>query len=150
MWISLVSWSGKEALGVVFVIKGFIIGTGALRGVGELDEGMKFWKAAAGGTESHQPLQPKILKWHVCECMFGRVWLLVIPWAVTHLASLSMGLSRQESWSGLPFPSPGDISWPRDRTRVSCIGRQGDRQWLLWYFPHRVLCILAGCTRPGP
>ena len=65
------------------------------------------------GKQSHQPLQPKILKWHVCECMFGRVWLLVIPWAVTHLASLSMGLSRQESWSGLPFPSPGDISWPR-------------------------------------
>ena len=52
LWISLVSWSGKEALGVVFVIKGFIIGTGALRGVGELDEGMKFWKAGAGETKS--------------------------------------------------------------------------------------------------
>ena len=61
MWISLVSWSGKEALQVVFIIKGFITGTGALMGMGGLDEGMKFWKAAAGETESHQLLQPKIL-----------------------------------------------------------------------------------------
>ena len=29
------------------------------------------------------------------------------PWTVAHQASLSVGLSRQESWSGLPFPSPG-------------------------------------------
>ena len=32
--------------------------------------------------------------------------------------------SRQEYWSGLPFPSPGGSSWPRDQTRVSCIGRR--------------------------
>ena len=31
-------------------------------------------------------------------------------------APLSMGFSRQEYWSGLPFPPPGDISGPRDRT----------------------------------
>ena len=30
-------------------------------------------------------------------------------------------ISRQEYWSGLPFPSPGESSWPRDRTWVSCI-----------------------------
>ena len=54
---------------VVFIIKGFITGTGALMGVGGLDEGMKFWKAAAGETESHQLLQPKILKLHVCVHM---------------------------------------------------------------------------------
>ena len=32
-----------------------------------------------------------------------------IPWTVTHQASLSMGFPRQEYWSGLPFPSPGDL-----------------------------------------
>ena len=32
---------------------------------------------------------------------------LVIPW--THQVPLSMGFSRQEYWSGLPFPSPGDL-----------------------------------------
>ena len=33
----------------------------------------------------------------------------------------SIGFSRQEFWSGLPFPSPGDLPWPRDRTPVSRI-----------------------------
>ena len=31
------------------------------------------------------------------------------PWAVIHQAPLSMGFSRQEYWSGFPFPSPGDL-----------------------------------------
>ena len=30
------------------------------------------------------------------------------PWTVAQQAPLSMGFSRQEYWSGLPFPSPGD------------------------------------------
>ena len=36
----------------------------------------------------------------------------VIPWSVTHLASLSMGFSWQEYWRGLPFPPPGDLPDP--------------------------------------
>ena len=32
--------------------------------------------------------------------------LFMIPWTVAHQAPLSMAFSRQESWSGLPFPSP--------------------------------------------
>ena len=32
------------------------------------------------------------------------------PWTVAHQAPLSMGFSRQEYWSGLPFPPPGYIS----------------------------------------
>ena len=36
---------------------------------------------------------------------FSHVWLYVTPWAVARQASLSMGFSRQEYWSGLPFPS---------------------------------------------
>ena len=34
------------------------------------------------------------------------------PWTVAPQASLSMGFSRQEYWSGLPFPSPGDLPDP--------------------------------------
>ena len=34
------------------------------------------------------------------------------PWAVAHQAPLSMGLSRQGYWSGLPFPPPGDLRDP--------------------------------------
>ena len=37
---------------------------------------------------------------------------LVTPWVVAHQAPLSMGFSRQEYWSGLPFPSPGDLTDP--------------------------------------
>ena len=46
------------------------------------------------------------------------VWLLshghlfVTPWTVAHQAPLSMGSSRQEYWSGFPFPSPGDFPDP--------------------------------------
>ena len=36
----------------------------------------------------------------------------MIPWTVAHQASLSMEFSRQEYWSGLPFPSPGDLLDP--------------------------------------
>ena len=37
---------------------------------------------------------------------FSRVWLSVTPWTAACQAPLSMGFSRQEYWSGLPFPSP--------------------------------------------
>ena len=37
---------------------------------------------------------------------------LITPWTVAYQAALSMGFSRQEYWSGLPFPSPGDFSDP--------------------------------------
>ena len=36
----------------------------------------------------------------------SHVWLFAIPWTVAYHAPLSMGFSRQEYWSGLPFPSP--------------------------------------------
>ena len=45
------------------------------------------------------------------------------PWTIARQASLSMGFPRQEYWSGSPFPSPGDLSNPReDQTHISCIG----------------------------
>ena len=37
---------------------------------------------------------------------------LETPWTVAHQAPLSMGFSRQEYWSGLPFPSPEDLPHP--------------------------------------
>ena len=44
--------------------------------------------------------------------LFSRVRLFVTPWTVAHQAPPSVGFSRQEYWSGLPFPSPGDFSNP--------------------------------------
>ena len=45
-----------------------------------------------------------------------------IPWTVGHQAPLSMGFSRQEYWSGLPFPSPGDLLDPGMESRSPVAG----------------------------
>ena len=42
---------------------------------------------------------------------------LATPWTVAHQAPLYMGFSRQEYWSGLPFPSPGDLPNPGTEPR---------------------------------
>ena len=42
----------------------------------------------------------------------SRVWLFVTLWTVAYQASLSMGFSRQEYWSGVSLPSPGDLPDP--------------------------------------
>ena len=44
--------------------------------------------------------------------LLSRAGLFATPWTVACQASLSMGFSRQEYWSGLPFPSPGDLPNP--------------------------------------
>ena len=41
-----------------------------------------------------------------------RVWLFATPWTVVHQAPLSVGVSRQEYWRGLPCPPPGDLPDP--------------------------------------
>ena len=53
----------------------------------------------------------------LCVQLFNHVQLFVAPWAVApwtvaHQAPLSMEFSRQEYWSGLPFPSPGHLPDP--------------------------------------
>ena len=48
------------------------------------------------------------LKVNLLSC----VRLVTTPWTVAHQAPPSMGFSRQEYWSGLPFPSPGDLPDP--------------------------------------
>ena len=52
---------------------------------------------------------------YACACLlscFSHVQLFVTLWSVACQAPLSMGFSRQEHWSGLPFPSPGDLPDP--------------------------------------
>ena len=48
-----------------------------------------------------------------CLCLVARhIRLFATPWTVACQAPLSMGFSRQEYWSGLQFPSPGDLPDP--------------------------------------
>ena len=49
--------------------------------------------------------------------LLSRVRLFATPWTVAHEASPSMGFSRQEYWSGLSFPSPGDLPNPGTEPR---------------------------------
>ena len=43
---------------------------------------------------------------------FSRVRLFVTPWTIAYQAPLSVGFSRQEYWSGVPFPTPAALSHP--------------------------------------
>ena len=45
-----------------------------------------------------------------CAQLLSCVRLFAIPWTVAYQAPLSVGFFRQECWSGLPFPPPGDLS----------------------------------------
>ena len=47
-----------------------------------------------------------------CVCMLSRARLFATPWIVACQAPLSMEFSRREYWSGLSFPSPGDLPNP--------------------------------------
>ena len=59
---------------------------------------------------SSKPKQPfKILLHSGGDLVTKSCLTLATPWTVARQAPLSMGFSRQEYWSGLPFPSPGDL-----------------------------------------
>ena len=51
------------------------------------------------------------MKWSQVKSL-SHVRLFATPWRVTYKALRSMGFSRQDYWSGLPFPSPGDLPNP--------------------------------------
>ena len=55
--------------------------------------------------------------WKLTHISLSHVRLFETPWSVAHQAPLSMGFSRQEYWSGLAFPPPGDLSDPGIKLR---------------------------------
>ena len=56
--------------------------------------------------------QIKLKRFACCMCMLICVQLFAIPWTVAHQAPMSRGFPRQEYYSGLPFPTPGDLPDP--------------------------------------
>ena len=75
----------------------------------------------------HTPSRP------YCCCSVTKLWPTVLPpWTVGRQAPLSMGFPRQEYWSGLPFPAPGDLpdpgikpkspAWQVDFLPIRCLG----------------------------
>ena len=69
-----------------------------------LSESVFIWLIFPGGSDDNC-LQCRRKRRKVK--LLSHVWLFVTPWTVAHQAPLSVGFSRQEYWSGLPFPSPG-------------------------------------------
>ena len=92
-------WDGKESVCNVGDL-GSIPGSG--RSPGE-------------GMTTHSSILAWRIPWQSRECVYqplSCVWLFETPWTVAHQASPSMGFSRQEYWSGLPFPFSGDLPNP--------------------------------------
>ena len=98
--------------------------------------------------------------------LLSHVQLFVTLWTVACQAPLSMGFSRQEYWSGLPFPPPGDLSDPGIKLASPALAgrfftpkQPGKPDTMLslplistrkgvdiimveiWYFVHRILCF---------
>ena len=82
---------------------------------------------------------------------FSCVWLCVTPETAAHQAPPSLGLSRQENWSGLPFPSPMQESekWKWSRSVVSDSSRphglQPTRLLCPWDFPGKSTGVGCHC-----
>ena len=77
----------------------------------------------------------------VCVCLLSHVQLFVTPWTTTHQAPLSMGCYRQEYWSGLPFPSLGDLPDPRIEPRSVS-------HCATWEALRLPVCVLAPVSHP--
>ena len=90
-------------------------------------------------------------KWKVKVKSLSRVWLLVNPWTAAHQAPPSLGFSRQEHWSGWPFPSAMHESekWKWSLSVVSDPqrphGLQPSRLLLPWDFPGKSTGVGCHC-----
>ena len=70
---------------------------------------------------------------------------LATPWTVAYQAPLSMEFSRQEYWSGLPFPSPGDLPDPGIKPRSPAL-QAGSLPSELQGKPPRLGCAPIPCS----
>ena len=61
--------------------------------------------------------------WFLCCCLASKLYptLFATPWTVARQAPLSVGFPRQAYWSGLPFPSPGDLPDPGIKPEYSAL-----------------------------
>ena len=99
---------------------------GAVRsGWGNVRPGTRVWKSWVGWGYMVN-MYTEIKGWALGTSVFWQsklkrmsvwslspVWLFVTPWVAAHQDPLSVGFSRQEYWSGLPFPAPEDLPEPR-------------------------------------
>ena len=77
----------------------------------------------------------------------SRVRLFATPWTIPYQAPKSMGFSRQEYWSGLPFPSPGDLPDPGIELGSPALGAQSLSHWTKREVPVSVLYCVHLCMK---
>ena len=96
----------------------------------DLDGWTGCWVGLGVGREAQK--RGDICMW-VLSC-FSHLWLFATLWTAAHQAPLSMGFSRQEYWSGLPYPPPGDLPDPRiePTSPVSYIAGGFFTYWATW------------------
>ena len=80
---------------------------------------------------------------------FSCVWIYATLWTVACQALLSMGFSRQEYWSGLPWPPPGDLPDPQIELASPALAGRFLTISTIWEVPQmRKDCPLMGRTPP--
>ena len=84
-----------------------------------LKEQIKNWLDNIHGWKRFILIFIFILFFSICVYSVTHSCLNATPWTVAHQAPLSMGFSRQESWSGLPFPPQGEL--PNSGTEPVCL-----------------------------
>ena len=90
-------------------------------------------------------------------CMLSHVWLFMTPWMVAHQAPLSMGFSRKEYWSRLPYPTPGDLPNPgiepesltSPAWQVDSLPLAPPSTIVVQSLSHVWLCDPINCSTPG-
>ena len=79
----------------------------------------------------------------------SRVRLLVTPWTAAHQGPPSMGFSRQEYWSGVPLPSPGDLPDPGIEPRSSTLQADtlpSEPPGFFAFSPYSPFCVCRFCS----
>ena len=110
------------------------------------------WENAGWNSSSHFMNMLLLLLLNRFSC----VWLCVTPYSAAHQAPPSLGFSRQEHWSGLPFPSPMHESekWQGSRSVVSDSSRphglQPTRLLRPWDFPGKSTGVGCHCLLRTP
>ena len=91
-------------------------------------------RCSFSGFTDNNHLQHSVsfLKQNFSVCVLSPIWLFAAAQTAACQAPLSMGFSRQEYWSGLPFPSPGDLPKPGDQTCISFGSSIPGRLFTLW------------------
>ena len=82
-----------------------------------------------------------------CVCMLSHVQLFVTPWTIACQAPLPMEFSRQEHWSELPFPPPGEMPTYAESSKKQESSRKTSISALLTMPKPLTMCITINCGK---